>query len=235
MTPQLPSETKLAACPFCGTGAVTTDKNRAAIEHSKDCYMRRYIGSSQIWLSLDAEAWNRRTPSPANAEAGDDCTCERVQMSENGQRLNCPDCGRVYKRNTRPYGRGWQIAPRIGPTDPDNAEAGDVAELIALVERTPLRAVDEAKLITALRSLAAVRAERDAAIVLRDTAVRSTAEIYESREKIMAKRDALARENERLREALDSIGEVVVQRLRPEQKIAGIAEIAEAALAPVSP
>lgn len=43
---------------------------------------------------------------------------------------------------------------------------------------------------------------------------------------------ALQAEAARLREALSEIGDVTVQRLRPEQKLAGIAEIAESAPAP---
>jgi hypothetical protein len=46
----------------------------------------------------------------------------------------------------------------------------------------------------------------------------------------MHKRESAERENQRLREALEVVSDVVVERKRPERKLADIAEIVEAAL-----
>jgi hypothetical protein len=59
------NEVTLKPCPFCGVAAVR-DGERARVEHNKGCYLLRYCGSTQLWLSLDEKSWNTR---PASAEA----------------------------------------------------------------------------------------------------------------------------------------------------------------------
>jgi hypothetical protein len=63
----------LRPCPFCTAVPTRVDDKRAKIDHAADCYMRRYVGSGQLWMLADAERWNRRSPSsPAPAEGAVD-------------------------------------------------------------------------------------------------------------------------------------------------------------------
>jgi hypothetical protein len=73
MTP-VSDEKALKPCPWCNVLPVRVDEQRAKIDHAADCYMRRYIGSGQLWMLADAERWNTR-PASAVAEAAGEKVC----------------------------------------------------------------------------------------------------------------------------------------------------------------
>jgi hypothetical protein len=83
------SEVPLLSCPFCRAVPVRVDEMRAKIDHAPDCYMRRYVGSGQLWMLADAERWNRRSHRPEGRERVDEKRWPFVESpGEFADRLN---------------------------------------------------------------------------------------------------------------------------------------------------